>query len=352
MRKYFLDNVRYGIVLLVILYHVVYLFNSVGVISNVAIAGIPQLDVVLYILYPWFMVCLFMIAGISARYALKNRTKKEFLKTKLKRVLLPSVAGMFILGWVAGWVTSRYADMFGGNGDTIPGFIKYLIYCLSGIGPLWFLHELMLCFLVLILCIKIDKGDKLSRLGGKTNLTALFLLAVPFWGSAQILNTPYIEIYRNGIYIFSFLLGYYVFYWDNVQKILRRYANAFLAIAAVLAVSYTATYYGENYSEMENLKSPLTNVYAWFASLAVLSFGIRYFDKETKFTVYMRSRSFSFYVLHYPIMVVSAYILDSILNVPVALIYVLLIVIESVLLPVLSYVLKKIPVVRTLLLGE
>ena len=51
MRKPFLDNLRYSIVLLVILYHVFYLFNSVGVITNVAIPGIPELDVVLYILH-------------------------------------------------------------------------------------------------------------------------------------------------------------------------------------------------------------------------------------------------------------------------------------------------------------
>ena len=48
MRKPFLDNLRYSIVLLVILYHVFYLFNSVGVITNVAIPGIPELDAVLY----------------------------------------------------------------------------------------------------------------------------------------------------------------------------------------------------------------------------------------------------------------------------------------------------------------
>ena len=52
MRKPFLDNLRYSIVLLVILYHVFYLFNSVGVITNVEIPGIPALDAVLYVLYP------------------------------------------------------------------------------------------------------------------------------------------------------------------------------------------------------------------------------------------------------------------------------------------------------------
>ena len=46
MRKPFLDNLRYGIVLLVIVYHVCYLFNSVGVVTNVVVPGIPAMDVV------------------------------------------------------------------------------------------------------------------------------------------------------------------------------------------------------------------------------------------------------------------------------------------------------------------
>ena len=68
MRKYFIDNLRYGVVISVIWYHIFYEFNSVGVIRNVDIQGIPALDVVEYVLYPWFMAFLFLIAGISARY--------------------------------------------------------------------------------------------------------------------------------------------------------------------------------------------------------------------------------------------------------------------------------------------
>ena len=40
MRKPFLDNLRYGIVLSVAVYHVFYQFNSVGVITNVLILSL------------------------------------------------------------------------------------------------------------------------------------------------------------------------------------------------------------------------------------------------------------------------------------------------------------------------
>lgn len=346
-----MDNVRYGVVLSVIFYHVFYMFNSLGIIRNVEITGIPQMDVVLYVLYPWFMVCLFAVAGISARYALQKQTGKQFLKAKVRRILVPSVAGIFVIGWIGGFITNQYTDMFAGNGDLIPGFVKYLVYCLSGIGPLWFMHELMLAYLVLILIRKIDRKDKLSQLGAKTNLAVLFLLVIAVWGSAQILNTPLIEVYRNGIYIFAFLTGYYVLSQEKVEELLQKYALLFLGIALALGIIYTVLYWGENYTLMENLKSIPTNLYAWFGTLAVLAMGKRYFNKETAFTRYMRDRSFGFYVLHYPLMVLIVYGIDRVIDGPAILYYVLTLLLEAALLPVVTELIRRIPVLRTLLLG-
>lgn len=352
MRKPFLDHLRYCIVLLVIFYHIFYLFNSVGVITNVAIPGIPALDVVMYPLYPWFMVALFLISGICARYSLQKQTSKAFLKSKVRRQLIPSIAIVFILGWTSGWVTSQYTDMFGTNSALVPGLAKYLIWCLSGIGVLWFLHELLLAEVVLVLIRKMDRKDRLWQLGGKANIVILCFLALALWGSAQILNTPLIEIYRNGIYIFSFLIGFFVFSHDHIQELLAKWAPALLVGSGVLAVIYTVTAWGKNYSEMSHLKSFLTNVYAWFATLAVLGSGKRWLDRETKFTRYMASRSFGFYVLHYPLLALGAYAMDKLLHLPVWSMYLLLPVMMLVVLPPIVAILKRIPVLKTLVLGE
>ena len=352
MRKPFLDNLRYSIVLLVIFYHVFYLFNSVGVITNVDIPGIPALDAVLYVLYPWFMVTLFVISGICARYSLQKQTNKEFLKSKVRRQLIPSVAIIFIIGWTSGWVTGQYADMFGTNGGSLPGFAKYLIWSLSGIGVLWFLHELLLVELVLVLLRKIDKEDRLHQLGGKVTMPILCLMVVVLWGSAQILNTPVIEVYRNGIYIFAFLLGYCVFSHNHIQEMLAKYAPALLGFSASLAVAYTVRFWGENYASLDNLKEFLTNAYAWNATLAVLGAGKRWMDKETGFTRYMAPRSFGFYVLHYPVLALGAWAMDKLLHLPVWSMYLLLPVLLAIILPPLVAVIKRIPVLKTLILGE
>ncbi len=349
MRKPFLDNLRYSIVLLVIGYHVCYLFNCVGVATNVVIPGIPAMDVVEYLLYPWFMVALFVISGICARYSLQKQTDREFLESKIRRQLVPSIAIVFLFGWLNGWVTNQYVDMFGGMD---PGPLKYIIYCLMGIGVLWFLHELLLTDMVLVLIRRIDKKDRLHQLGGKANMPVLCLLVFALWGSAQVLNTPLIECYRNGIYLFAFLTGYFVLSHDHIQNLLAKWAPPLLAAGGILAVLYTVTAWGQNYTATAHLRGFLPSAYAWFAVLAVLGAGKRWLDRETKFTRYMAGRSFGFYVLHYTPMALLAYIMDRHLHMPVWSMYLLLPVMLAVLLPLLTGLVKRIPLLRSLVLGE
>ena len=65
----------------------------------VTFAGIYQ-----YFVYPWFMLLLFVVAGISARYALEKRTERQFLKERVDKILAPSTLGVLAFGWIGGYV--------------------------------------------------------------------------------------------------------------------------------------------------------------------------------------------------------------------------------------------------------
>lgn len=361
-RKHYIDNIRWVTVLLVIVYHIIYMFNSVGVISNIDVQGIAQLDVFLSFVYPWFMCLLFVVGGMSARYSLEKRDGKTFLKERVKRLLVPSVAGIFVLGWVNGWVTDQYVNMFAGA--EVPGLIKYLVYCVSGIGPLWFAQELFLASLVLLLVRAMEQSvakrirdeqnksrEPLWELGKKAGLPVLLLMVFPVWGSAQILNTPLIEVYRNGIYLFMFLLGYYVFSHENVTDTLKKYSVPLLGVAAVTGVAYVIYYDGENYAKQEVLQNFFTNFYAWIGILAALGCFKRWFDGSNPFAEYMTKRNFGFYVLHYPIMVLMAYLITTYFNLPMVLVYLLVLVLEILLLPLAYELISRIPILKMLLLG-
>jgi len=348
-RKYFIDNIRSVTVLIVIIYHVAYLFNSAGVVSNIGKTGIPAFDTLCYFVYPWVMTIMFLLAGISARYALQKRTVKQFLKERVHKLLIPFICGIFLLGWITGWVTDYYFDIFAGS--YVPGFIKYFVYCLTGMGPLWFNFELLIVSLVLLILYKIDKNDGLTAWAGKANIFVLLALFLPFWGYSLLLNTPLITVFRNGIYLFTFLTGYYFFSHEHIIDILAKFRWPLLISGIILGIIEVYYFYGKNFADDSFLQHPLTNLYSWIMMMAILGCSQKYFNKTNKLMDYIKTRSFFWYLIHYPIMVFIAYILTSVFNLPMIYNYILLLALALSATIIFSEIIRLIPVLRYLLFG-
>lgn len=82
MRKHYLDNIRWATVLLVVLYHTIFMYNHVVTVGVVGpVTDCRWQDALQYLLYPWFMVVLFLVSGASARYALDSHSGKAFLQS-------------------------------------------------------------------------------------------------------------------------------------------------------------------------------------------------------------------------------------------------------------------------------
>lgn len=350
-RKYYLDNIRWITVILVIIYHIIYIFNCSGVITNMNVQGIPIMDTFCIFVYPWFMCLLFVISGMATKYSLEKRTNKEFIKDRAKRILVPSIIGTFAYGWICGLVTNQYTDMFMGNGDSIPAFIKYFIYCLTGIGPLWYCHVLFIASVLIILIRKIDRNDKLSELGKNIKLWMLIPLAFIVWGSSFILNAPMITVYRFGIYLLMFLLGYYVFSNEVIQDKLQKYSVVLITISGVIGIIYVVRFYGQNFSSDNILQNWFTNIYLLFAIISILSFGKKYLDFNNEVTTYMTRNNFSFYVLHYEIVLLLGFVVVTYMNLPFILNYIIILLGTIIILPVITAIIKRVPIINKLLLG-
>mgnify|MGYP003616799837 CR=1 FL=1 len=348
MRNPYLDNIRWVTVIIVLVYHVFYLFNNIGVPGAIANqAGIKQFDVLLYFVYPWFMVLMFLIAGISARYSLQKRSGKHFISERVAKLIVPSTLGLFVYHWISGYLNIK----IGGGLAFIPKALIYPISAIAGIGPLWFAQTLFLFSVLLILIRKVDRKDKLWMLGKRVNIIALLLLVFPIWGMAQVLNLPLLTMYRFGIYGFAFLLGYFIFSHDAVQEAVEKIHIPMFIIVIPLGVVYVVCYFGTDYTSAQCLQSFFTNVYLWIAVLAILGCGKAWFNGSTRFSKYMTKSSFGFYIVHYPIIMVTCYLLHYYCNLPIILNYVAALVVEFVLTPVLYEIFRRIPVIRYLVLG-
>ena len=350
MRKSYLDNLRWVTVVLVVIYHVLYMYNAegiVGTVGKITSLDVQYYDVYQYIVYPWFMMLLFIVAGISAKYALDKMTAKEFIRARTVKLLVPSTLGLFAFHFIQGYINASLSDA---GSLPVPGFVKYLIYCLSGIGVLWFIQMLWVFSLVIVLIKKIDK-DRFWNVCRKTPVWVLFLLVLPVFGAGQILNTPIIVCYRFGLYFLGFLIGYFVFSHDEVIENMKKFFWVFAVIASGLCIAFCVMYFGQNYADNPINRSPLFLSFSWFGSLAMISGFAKFMDFENNFTKWMSKRSWGLYMFHYlGISAVALFIAKPGL-LPAWCCYLLSAVMGFALAYLLNFIIPKIPVYRWFVMG-
>lgn len=348
MRKAYLDNIRWFTVLLVLIYHVCYMFNGVGILGGIPQAkSLPAFDTIAAVLYPWFMVLLFVVAGISARYALQKRSAKQFIKERAVKLLIPSTLGLFVIHWITGYLNIK----MGGGLAYIPKFLIYPISVISGTAHLWFIQMLFAFSCLLVLLRKADKSDKIWTFCAKIKQPMLPLLSVFVFLAAQILNMPVLTMYRFGIYLLSFLFGYYIFSHERVQEMTENIRLPMLCLAVVSMAVYVYCYGGGNYTSSACLQSVITNVTLWMMVLTIIGYGRKYFNRETAFTRRLAKSGFGIYILHYPVLIVTCDLLYTCFDLPAIWNYVIALAVEIVMTFLLYEVIRRIPLVRFAVLG-
>ena len=361
MRKHWIDNLRWVTVLLVLFYHVIYFYNNKGVFGGIGGFGDgPQYqDVVMYILYPWFMPILFILAGISARYALENHSAKEWFKARTRKLLVPGTIGLFVFHWMVGYFNTVVASREGVF-DGIPAIAKYFVMAFSGIGPLWFIQVLWLLCLVLLLVRALDKKDRFWNWCGKAGIVPVIFLGILFWiGEQTLVKNPrpesldgLLNLYKPLFYLIPFLLGYFVFSHDQVQEKLGKVWIPLLICAVVSGIILIVTTFGQDNTSPQYLGSPLNCLYGWLMCLAMMAWFKAKFDYTGKFAGYMTRSSYGLYIVHYLIIAAVGYTLKVHTNLPPAAMYAILTVAVFSISPLLYEVIRRIPVVKWCVLGE
>ncbi len=351
MRRHYLDNIRWITVALVVFYHVIYIYNGVATFGVVGPFQEKQYqDAVLYILYPWFMLLLFIVAGISSRLFLEKHTVKEFIRSRSRKLLVPSTIGVFVLGWAQGYISMQISNAFEQMPDNIPKVVMYFIMTMSGIGVLWFAQLLWLFSMILAFIKKFEKG-KLYSLCSKANIAVVLLLIIPVYLSGLVLNAPVITVYRFGFYGMGFFLGYFVFAHEEVIDRIVKIRFILSAAAVILGAVNLVLNFGKNYAEPPVLNGVITVAYAYIMCLAIFAMAKSYGNKTTKVSSFMSQRSFGLYVFHYLTMSAAAYLLNKYSQTPAILCY-LIVLIAAYFGGLLMYeIISRIPIIRWCVLG-
>ena len=291
---------------MVLFYHIFYMYNAEGILGGlgkITELNVQHYDIFQYLVYPWIMPVLYIVAGISSRLYLDAHADKEFVRSRTLKLLVPSTIGVLFFQFIQGYISLSLGGAFEAlASEGVPKPVIFVIMLASGSGVLWFMHLLWLYSMVLVLFRKAENG-RLLKLGAKTSLWLIVLFYFPVWGAAQILNTPIVSVYRFAFYFVFFMLGYYVFSNDEVMEKLKKLAVPLICIGVALCTAFAVLYFyvknGMNYADKPVNRSALYAACAYFGSLAMLGGMARFGDFSNKFTEWMSRRSFGLYVFHY-----------------------------------------------------
>jgi peptidoglycan/LPS O-acetylase OafA/YrhL len=327
------------------------------------------------LLYPWFMLLLFLVAGVSSRYALgpvvpeqvpepvEGRegphylTHKQFIKSRTLKLLVPATIGLFVFQWMTGYFNTAVAR---GQGvfDNVPTFVMYFIWAFSGIGPLWFIQDLWLFSILLVLFRVIGKDwlyNWITKIEGRYAEYNMPFIAVVVsagfvlvgFGSFCVIREPRPEtadglwnLYRPVTYFVAFLLGYYLFSRESIQEMLAKGRVGYLVFAVISGVYFTVI--------MSDWPCVL---YAWFAILAMLSCFKAWADKTSPFAKYMAKSSFGIYVVHYLVIASLGYMMKMYTTLPPWAMYLILTIAVFTLSPLIYEIIRRIPFLRWCVLG-
>ncbi|MCR5709301.1 MAG: acyltransferase [Bacteroidales bacterium] len=368
-RKHWLDNLRWVTVLLVLLYHVFYFYNNKGVFGGIGGFGEwpdckQYQDVVMYILYPWFMPLLFLLAGISARYALERVPAREWFRSRTRKLLVPSTIGLFVFHWMVGYFNTAVAARTGAL-DSVTGFARFSMWAVSGTGPLWFIQDLWLFSLLLLLIRRLDTKGRFHEwcgrvFGGKYGIVWLVLLGVLFWlGEQTLISEPrpespdgLLNLYKPLFYLIPFLMGYFIFSHDAVQTYLGQSWVPLVTCAAATGVALIVMTFGQDNTSPKYLGSPLNCLYAWLACMAMMAWFKARFDRTSPLAGYLTRSSFGIYIVHYLVIASFGYMMKMHTQLPPWAMYVILAVAVFTLSPLIYELLRRIPFIRWCVLGE
>ncbi len=356
----YLDNIRWTVVAMVLLFHVFWFYSITFTPQPKWIANSQPQDIVVMLFNPWFMSLLFVVSGICAYLYLQHHSDKEFFKARSLKLLVPSTLGLILYHWISGVFNMKYICHRFGLSDFTLGmsareFLPLLLE--ESINILWFLVDLYVFSLILIGLRRIYK-DNLNAFFEKHRChgIVIFCCSLVLLYLVGLIDIPnYIDILitlRPLYYLTAFLLGYYVFSVQSVMRVISNDRWIFASISLIIILCMIFTGCWKVTVKPEIISSVPYILYGWTMVLACLGLYCTYFNYSNAITRYMSRNSFGLYIVHYAIITSFGYWLAVHSSLPQWAIYTLLIAIVFVLTPIIYQLLYCVPFVRFCLFGK
>ncbi len=115
MRRYYVDNIRWIIIFLLVPYHAAMAWNVGGEPNYIYFESNKIISSIVVFFSPYFMPFMFLIAGISTRFALNKRTVGQYVLERTKKLLIPFAFGTMLIMPLVTYIVSKFN--YGYQGD-------------------------------------------------------------------------------------------------------------------------------------------------------------------------------------------------------------------------------------------
>jgi peptidoglycan/LPS O-acetylase OafA/YrhL len=344
MRKHYIDNLRSLVILLLIPYHAAQAWNTWGEPNYLMFGTSRTFSSIIVAFSPFIMPLLFLLAGMSTRFALNKRSAGQYILERVKRLLVPLVFGTLVFVPVMTYLADKYNYGYDGSFFAHYGVFFTKLTDFTGadggfsFGQFWFLLYL---FVISLICLGIILLQKklIPKAKGNAPLWLVILLGLPLPFIGGLL-----EVGGKSLVSFAylFLIGYYVFANDEVVEKIRKYKFIFLAIGLIACIAnvYMFIWSGTSFGVLNTAANYVTE---WFMILALIGIGKDHIDGNGKAFSYLARISFAFFGLHFIILVVMQYLMAGIFENNRFLLYLVPVIISYVLTFVFSEIFVRIP---------
>jgi len=391
-RHYELDWLRTLVVLGIVPYHALVIFGASSAVYIKSAQSNPVLALIGGFVLTWGIPSIFLMAGAASRLALEHRAPGAYIRERFGRLLVPMVLVALVFSPLQAYfillsnpslvsmspVPIQHPEQLRTFGAFYGTYLTLLVTTVRAYSPsigtlalahVWFIPRLLVVSLLALslvlslrgrkqsmrsLASKLDQQPLLLLFGGGLATAFVVALLRPGWLERVSAHWLFTDVWSEFLLDLSlFLCGYLIY----ASRRLRAAVCDLRIITLILGLLCWAAVAGVTIAD----KVPSTSVApaslayttgwalsAWLVSLALLGLAMHYLAFSTPQQRYLTYAAFPVYLLHMPILTVSAYYLLK-LRLPWYIQLVLIIAVTVlVAFGLFEFVLRRTPVTRFL----
>ena len=325
-RRVDVDWLRALVVLSVIPFHAAMVFFvtpafPLGTGEGTAVLGYPMTFV-----NGWQMPVLFVLAGVSAGYALRFRTMRRFGFERFKRLFVPLVCGFFVLCPPQTYCRRLW------DGDFDGSYFAFYPHFFEGVWPtgnmgwghLWFIaYLLVISLLALPVLYQLNRGRgqrAVARLAAASQWPGVILLFALPVAASECLLRPRFEWTWALVGDWAMLTWHFLWYmigyvlsrddrfWHAIDRALwPALLLGVMAASVRLGLMAKGVWFPRGYNAPWMFLRALECFGTWFWIVVLMGFSQKLLRSDNSVLGYLREATYPIYILHQTALIIIAY---------------------------------------------